>query len=58
MKCLLSLSENVPVNPCCESLALKCDGGFDLSASTKEVREIDMPTCDSFLVTMITEYWS
>ena len=58
MQCLLSLLDNVSVNLGCESFTLKHDGMFDSNMRTKEVPEIDMPTCDSLPVKMSTEYWS
>ena len=56
MQCLLSPLDNASASPGCESIALKCDGGFDFSANTKEVPEIDIPSCDLLPVIMSTEH--
>ena len=58
MKSLLSPLGNVLVNPGCKSFALKCDGGFNLNVSIKEVPEIDTPTCDLLPMLMSTDHGS
>ena len=55
MQFLESPLDDVSANPGCHPFTLMCDGGFDLNTSTKEVLEIDMPTCDVLVMTMSTE---
>ena len=58
MQFLLSLLDNTSAIPGCESLTLKHDGAFDLSACMKEVPVIDTPVCDLFPARMSTEHCS